>query len=219
MVQNQKNISCGLDFMSRHVSEGSLKVVFFDPQYRGVLDKMKYGNEGERQKERHLQVQMTDDIISSFIKSIHRALLPSGYLMLWVDKFHLCEGIKPWLEGTDFQIVDMMTWDKERIGMGYRTRRRSEYLVIIQKAPKLAKATWTVHNIPDVWREKQNGSHPHCKPEEMQSALISAVTNEGDLVGDFAAGGYSVMRSAHNIGRQFIGCSIEEKHEKIKIQE
>nr|WP_280523639.1 hypothetical protein [Helicobacter muridarum] len=29
----------------------SVDLCFFDPQYRGVLDKMKYGNEGERQKE------------------------------------------------------------------------------------------------------------------------------------------------------------------------
>ncbi|WP_199768433.1 hypothetical protein [Helicobacter muridarum] len=40
----------GLELMQSLESQ-SVDLCFFDPQYRGVLDKMKYGNEGERQKE------------------------------------------------------------------------------------------------------------------------------------------------------------------------
>jgi len=36
----------------KSLEDCSVNVVFFDPQYRGVLDKMNYGNEGERQIER-----------------------------------------------------------------------------------------------------------------------------------------------------------------------
>lgn len=212
-LYNKENDMDGLDIL-RLIEKEVLPLIFFDPQYRGVLDKMSYGNEGERQKGRFCQIQMTEDVICSFINEISRVLRPSGYLMLWVDKFHLCEGIKNWFCGTSLEIVDMMTWDKGRIGMGYRTRRKSEYLVILQKLPKLAKATWTVHNIPDVWSEKAEGWHPHKKPEGMQKALIEAVTKEGDYVGDFAAGGYSVMRSAHASGRNFIGCNLQKNNKR-----
>lgn len=44
----------GIDFM-RTIAPASIKCVFFDPQYRGVLDKMSYGNEGARQKERAIR--------------------------------------------------------------------------------------------------------------------------------------------------------------------
>ncbi|HKG70020.1 MAG TPA: hypothetical protein VKA92_14200, partial [Segetibacter sp.] len=65
---------------------------FFDPQYRGVMDKMKYGNEGERQKGRAELEQMSEETIKLFIKEIDRVLIPDGHLFLWVDKFHFCEG-------------------------------------------------------------------------------------------------------------------------------
>ena len=71
-----------------------------------------------------------------------------------MDKFHLVEGVKPWLINTSFKLVDMITWDKQKIGMGYRTRRKSEYLLILQKEPIKAKATWSLHDITDVWSEK-----------------------------------------------------------------
>jgi len=51
----------------------------------------------------------------------------------------LCEGIADWLKKTDLAIVDMVVWNKGRIGMGYRTRRSSEYLLILQKTPIKSK--------------------------------------------------------------------------------
>ena len=36
----------GLDLMGT-LSDASVPAVFFDPQYRGVLDKLAYGNEGK----------------------------------------------------------------------------------------------------------------------------------------------------------------------------
>lgn len=163
----------------KQIQNGSLKVVFFDPQYRGILDKLSYGNEGKsRGKDRSDLPQMSEDIIKSFLKEIDRVLAPSGYLFLWVDKFHLVEGINTWLTNLNVNIVDLITWNKMKIGMGYRTRRKSEYLIIIQKLPKKAKSTWILHNIPDVWDEKVVKTHTHSKPIELQKQLILATTNE-----------------------------------------
>lgn len=93
--------------------------------------------------------------------------------------------------------------------MGYRTRRKSEYLVILQKLPKLAKATWSLHNIPDVWDEKVIKNHAHSKPVGLQEQLILSTTDEGDYVCDPASGGYSVFEACRRTGRNFIGCDIE----------
>jgi len=60
----------------------SVSVVFFDPQYRGVLDKMNYGNEGERQIERSKLIQMNEKKIIFFVREIDRVLKPSGHLFL-----------------------------------------------------------------------------------------------------------------------------------------
>lgn len=142
---------------------------------------------------------MNEETIITFIKEINRILKPSKYLFLWVDKFHLVEGVKP---------LDMITWDKQKIGMGYRTRRKSEYLLILQKEPIKAKATWSLHDITDVWSEKVDKTHPHQKPLELQKKLILATTKEGDLVCDPASGSFSVLKVCELTRRTFIGGDI-----------
>ncbi len=206
---NQKNKTDGLALLGT-LQDGSIATSFFDPQYRGVLDKMKYGNEGKsRGKARCSLTQMDENTIISFIKEISRVLKPSGHLFLWVDKFHLCQGIQEWLKGTDLNLVDMIVWDKGRIGMGYRTRRKSEYLIVLQKSPVRAKGCWKDHAIPDVWEEKAEKVHPHSKPINLQTRLISATTDKGDIVLDPAAGGYSVLEACKAAMVDFIGGDIE----------
>jgi len=190
----------------------SVPLVFFDPQYRSILEKQKYGNEGEgRGKERAELPQMSNALIKKFLNEIERVLIPSGHLMLWVDKFIVVMGVHLFLEGSGLQLVDMITWNKKRMGMGYRSRRHSEHLVILQKLPVRAKGVWRMHDIPDVWDEKiENGdkNHAHTKPLGLQEKLIKAVTNVGDIIVDPAAGGYSVLKAAKETGRHFLGCDI-----------
>ena len=200
----------GLKCLS-HVPNESVPVAFFDPQYRGVLDKMNYGNEGKsREKRRCALRQMTEELIGKFIQGINNVLNPSGHLFLWIDKFHLCQGFGTWIDGTQLDVVDLIVWDKERLGMGYRCRRVSEYCVVLQKQPRRAKGVWKIHNIRDVWRERTDTKeHPHQKPLKLQAELIAAVSNEGDYVIDPAAGSFSVMYAAHMQNRHFIGCDLE----------
>ena len=130
----------GLKFLSL-IPDNAIPVAFFDPQYRGVLEKLSYGNEGEKRgKRRSALEQMTDAVIGKFLRGIDQALIPSGHLFLWVDKFHLCQGVRGWFDGTRLDIVDMLTWDKGTFGMGYRTRRRAEYCIVLQKQPVELKA-------------------------------------------------------------------------------
>ena len=208
---NDKNVCDGFDLLSG-IPGGVVSAVFFDPQYRGVLDKLKYGNEGAtRGLIRCRLPQMDNDTISSFISEIGRILKPSGHMFLWIDKYHLCEGIGNWLVGTPLKIVDLLIWDKGKFGLGHRTRHQCEYLMIIQKEPIRAKGCWKDHAIPDIWREKPHGKHAHSKPLELQRRLIEAVTEPEDLVVDPAAGGYSVLDACELAGRTFIGCDIMEE--------
>lgn len=206
---NHKNLTDGLKLLA-DINDKSIATAFFDPQYRGILDKLKYGNEGQaRGKARCDLQQMDEETIINFINEIDRVLKESGHLFLWVDKFHLCQGVLDWFTNTSLNLVDMIVWDKTKIGMGYRTRRKSEYLIIFQKTPIKAKACWTDHAIPDVWEEKTQKTHPHSKPVELQRRLISATTKDGDVVLDPASGGYSVFEACKLLNRDFIGGDIQ----------
>ena len=199
----------GIEFLSS-LPEGMIPVAFLDPQYRGLLEKLKYGNEGEqRGKRRALLEQMSEKIIGRFVHGIDRVMMPSGHLFLWMDKFHLCQGFRHWLKGTRLEVVDLVTWDKGTFGMGYRTRRRAEYCVVLQKAPTRAKGVWKVHNIRDIYEEKvDRKTHPHAKPVGLQGELLAAVSNKGDYVIDPAAGSFSVLDAAVERERTFLGCDL-----------
>ena len=215
---NERLAMEGTKFL-KMIPAASFPIAFFDPQYRGILDKMSYGNEGKgRFIARCALPQMSEEVIANFVRLIDKALMPSGHLFLWIDKFHLCTGFSHWLAETSLEVVDLVTWDKERIGMGYRTRRKSEHLVVLQKLPKRAKGVWTSHGIPDVWHElaeswvwsekvSRNG-HIHHKPVGLQTELIRAVSNVGDVVIDPAAGSFSVMTACQEVERNFLGCDI-----------
>ena len=200
----------GLELLEQ-LPAGAIPVAFFDPQYRGILDRLSYGNEGKRRSQRRCALkQMSEKTIAGFIAGIDRVLIPSGHLFLWMDKFHLCSGFRDWLTGTDLDVVDLVNWNKEKIGMGYRSRRTTEYCVVLQKPPRKAKGAWKIHTIPDTWSERaRNGSgHPHKKPIGLQAELIVAVSNEGDIVLDPAAGDFTVMEAANSRQRHFIGCDL-----------
>jgi site-specific DNA-methyltransferase (adenine-specific) len=191
----------------RSLPDACTPLAFFDPQHRGVLDHLKFGNEGARQRGRASLPPMTEEYIDEACREIARILRPSAYLMLWADTFGLCEAhhlrianvVKP---------VDLIAWDSLRIGMGKRTRRRGDYLLVLQKPPVSAR-TWRDHGIPNRWPEKVNrGLHPHIKPIGLIKRLVGAVTEPGDLVVDPAAGSFGVMHVALQLGRNFMGCDL-----------
>jgi len=53
--------------------------------------------------------------------------------------------------------------------------------------------------------------HPHQKPRELIKALITATTNEKDLIIDPCAGSFVVLEVCQELKREFIGCDLTFK--------
>jgi site-specific DNA-methyltransferase (adenine-specific) len=195
----------------RSLPDTSAAAAFFDPQHRGVLDRLHYGNEGARQRGRHALLAMTESFIEQCCRDIARVLRPSGYLFLWADTFRLCTAEH--LHVADvLPCVDLISWDSERIGNGYRSRRRGDFLLVLQRPPLRAKGTWRDHSIPSRWVEKVDRRiHPLVKPAGLIRRLIAAVTAPGDLVLDPAAGSFVVMQVALELEHHFVGCDIRPR--------
>lgn len=210
VARNARQRMDGLELL-RRLDDRSVALVNLDPQYRSVLDRQDYGNEGERQTGRAELPQMDDETIARFIAEAGRALRSSGHLLLWIDKYLLVSGKwHAWLpEITPMREVDCLIWDKENIGMGRRLRARWEALVVIQKGPVRAEGVWKNRAIPDVCRAKPERSrHPHAKPVPLLQAMVECVTEPGDLVVDPCAGGYGMLDACRATGRTFIGCDL-----------
>jgi site-specific DNA-methyltransferase (adenine-specific) len=152
---------------------------------------------------------MTTEYIDTICRESIRTLRPSGYLARWIDPFGLCSSQHLRVVDETCQVVDLIAWDNLHMGMGHRSRRRGDYLVVYQKPPIKAKSTWLDHGIPDRWSEKVDRKiHPHVKPFGLIKRVIAAVTQVDDLVIDPAAGSFVVMHAAHRLGREFIGVDI-----------
>ncbi len=212
--RNRPNICDGRALL-QSLTPGTIQTVVFDPQYRGVLDKLAYGNEGARQSARAALPQMDNETILKWLYEIYYVLVPSGHCLMWCDKFHLAEGT---FAATCLPIVDFVTWRKMRgdavqatgpaFGMGYRTRRTAEYVLVLQKPPRRAKGAWRTHDMPDVWEEAPATTHAHAKPFGLTLALIEATTTPGSLVIDPCAGGYTTLHACRAGGFEFFGCDI-----------
>jgi len=207
--------------------------VFFDPQYREVMDAMQFGNEGKsRQSKRVVLPQMDSRTICDFLTGIAHAVAPGGYVFWWMDKFTIGEGIHAkMLEQVNaglakpnrLHAVDVLIWDKGRIGMGSRLRRRFEPCYILQRTPKSVK-NWTNRAIPDVWQEtipNPRSGHPHKKPVRLTMELIGCVSKPGDVILDPCAGSFMTMTAARILDRHFIGCDLSPEHgiEPMRITE
>ncbi len=216
MIQTQRikrNARQRMDGLAllRSLPDRSVSLVNLDPQYRSVLDRQEYGNEGDRQKGRAELPQMTDEQIAQFVAESGRVLRSSGHLLLWIDKFLLVSGRwHQWMpEITPMREVDCLIWDKEQIAQGRRLRCRWEAMIVIQKGPVRAEGVWKDHGIPDVCRAKKSRSgHPHAKPVAALQAIIESCTEPGDLVVDPCAGSYTTLDACRASGREFLGCDL-----------
>ena len=110
----QNTAQCG-DALTllQSLSDSAASLMFFDPQHRGVLDYLKFGNEGARQCGRAKLPAMSEDYIDRVCLESARVLKPGGYLMRWVDTFCLCEAHHLRIADAA-KPVDLIAWDNLR---------------------------------------------------------------------------------------------------------
>ncbi|MDR1670582.1 MAG: site-specific DNA-methyltransferase [Spiroplasmataceae bacterium] len=116
--------------------------------------------------------------------------------------------IQKWLENVDkLKVVDLLAWNKDKMGLGSRFRNQLEFLVLLQKSPY--QANFPDRRILNIWTEKVNQRiHPHRKPLELLKKLILALTQTEDLIIDPCAGSFSTLSACQATNRNFLGCDL-----------
>jgi len=209
-----KNVGDALELLRALPSE-SRNLVFWDAQYRQLLDQERYGNEGvSRGRRRKTFPAMSQEYITECDREIARGLVPSGYCARWVDEFQLLSSL---FKIGGLEHVGVVHWDGGRPGMGGRIRSVGGSLVFLQKPPigvraKILPVKWATNPmIRAVHYETirfPRSAHPHRKPIGLIAEIIQAVTNPGDTVIDPAAGSFVVMDAALGTHRHFLGTDI-----------
>lgn len=121
------------------------------------------------------------------------------------------------LELAGFALKSSVIWVKANHGTGdvkgSFAPRHERILHAVKGKPTLTK------RLDDVlmgYEDMQSAEHPNAKPPGLLRDLIDATTVEGDLVLDPFAGSGSTLVKAHELGRDFWGCEVDESwHRKI----
>ena len=187
------------------IPSGSVPLVVLDPQYPKMVV-----NCPTLQTGRMNLPQMTHETIQLMIRETARILQPSGHLMLWHDKGALLYGNRDlWMGSTPLTPVDLICWDKQRLGLGRRSRASCEYLSLFQADPVKCDGVFVRRDISDVCREPVSKQHPHRKPLKLTADLIEAVVPREGLVVDPCAGSFTTLEACQMTGRHFYGCDIQ----------
>jgi site-specific DNA-methyltransferase (adenine-specific) len=99
-------------------------LAFFDPQFRGVLDYLEYGDESAKQKCRARLPVMTEEYTDACLHKIEQKLKPSGYCMLWADTFNVCEGYHLRVSDTQVRGSDLLGQRADRQRLSWSSSRR-----------------------------------------------------------------------------------------------
>ena len=180
-------------------------LAFFDPQHRGVLDKLAFGNEGARQRERCC--------LACDGRGLHRCLLPRDRARAGAERLLHALARHLWaLRGPspgrrrlpEIRRSHCLGQLAPRHGQALAAARRlsAGAATAARDRDELARP----RHFEQMGREVNRKIHPHAKPVDLIERLIAAVTLPGDLVIDPAAGGFGVLHAALRLGRQSIGC-------------
>lgn len=114
--------------------------------------------------------------------------------------------------------LQMLVWDKGKIGMGSPFRKRHELLVYANRAVLDYNRTENITHYPTVLCYKpvgQNRIHGAQKPVELVRDLILGFSQPGDVVADFFMGSGTTAEAALLTGRNFIGSEISEEYCRV----
>lgn len=122
----------------KSLPDNSVNMILTDPAYSGMNQKMKFGNGrivGEYQKEGNgkwfQEFHDTDENYLAFLGQCNRVLKDGGSIYLMFDSFSLLT--LGTLVRNQFDVKNIIVWDKVNMGMGHNFRRRHEFIIYATK--------------------------------------------------------------------------------------
>lgn len=231
-----------LEFMDSMIAsnpEGIFSMIFADPPYflsNGGIScrsgKMVKVDKGDWDKSKGAEVNHEFNL--SWLSRCQQLLKPNG--TLWVSgTHHVIHSVGFAMQQLQMKILNDVTWEKPNpppnLSCRYFTHstetiiwaaknEQSKHLfnydaMKVENDGKQMKTVWNFKP-PARW-EKQYGKHPTQKPVQLLDRIITASTQEGDLIFDPFCGSATTGVSAISLGRQFTGCELEEEFINIAI--
>ena len=145
----------------------SFKTIYADPPWNerggGVI---------QRGAQRHYPLMHTRDILNFRVDGVQVSELaePNAHLYLWVTNNFLLDGLEV-VKGWGFRYITMITWVKDRIGLGQYYRGLTEHCIFAVRGSLPYRNTDEGKRAQGVtWIYSPRGEHS-AKPEAMRSMI------------------------------------------------
>lgn len=229
-----------MDALRAEYPDGLFDMVFADPPYflsnggitchAGRMVKVDKG-----QWDKSQGPQMNHEFNLAWLSRCQSVLKPNG--TIWVSgTHHVIHSVGYAMQQLGMKILNDITWEKPNpppnlscryfthstetvIWAGKNTRSKHCFNYAEMRkmnAGKQMKSVWTI-NAPN-GDEKVFGKHPTQKPVALLERIITASTNEGDLILDPFSGSSTTGVAAVRLNRRFVGCELEQGFLELSVK-
>lgn len=139
-----------------------------------------------------------------------RLLCRGGHFLSFID-WRMADALAGAVESTDMRRLGVVVWDKVGFGMGTYFRNQHEFILHFSHGQTRSVFR---RDMPNVLRHPRvrDGYHDTEKPIELIADLITTVSGDGEIVGDWFAGSGSGAIACIRTRRRFVGCELSEEY-------
>lgn len=189
----------------KQIPDESVDLIITDPPY-STPTITSFGREKIRNVA-DLSIQET--YVKTLKEQYSRVLKPDAPLFMFCDDGYYASIFRAFYDWNNLQ---MLVWDKGRIGMGKPFRKRHELLFYANRKTMDYNRTEGITHYPTVLNYKPVGKekvHGAQKPIELVKDLIKGFSNEGDTVLDTFMGSGTTAIAAMRSKRNYIGFELQ----------
>ena len=176
-----------------------------------------------------------DEFNLQWLSACKKVLKENG--TIWVSgTYHNIFSVKKCLDELDFEIINVIIWQKPDPPTTLSCRRFNFSAEYIIWACRKGCRNYLFNNdvlvrlnggkqMQDVWKiapagswEKTCGKHPTQKPLRLLYRIILASTQKGDIILDPFSGSATTGIAANLMGRKFIGCEMDVNYLQLGIR-
>lgn len=188
----------------RKITDGSIDVVITDPPYSTPVVTA-FGRERFRNVA-DLSIQET--YIRTLKEEFARILKPNGSVFIFCDDGYFSSIYRSFY---DWKSLQMIVWDKGRIGMGKPFRKRHELIFYANRESIDYNRSDGITHYPTILKYKPVGNnriHGAQKPVELVRDLILGFSSPGDVVLDCFMGSGTTAVAAKLTNRNYVGFEL-----------
>ena len=185
----------------KQIPSASVDMVLIDPPYSTPT----VASFGRQVTKRLSDLAIQEHYFGTLKPELERILKQDAPLMVFCDDIYYAVLVGLFY---DWKQINLLVWDKRRIGMGKPFRRRHECLFYANRGtPPVAGEASHIPTVLEYPLTKEH--HGAEKPVALCQQMIRELTPPGGCVVDLFMGSGTTGVAAKLAGRRFIGCELD----------